>query len=143
MNKKNLEVAIYVSAFMLAVGVFLPLTRLPIYGEVSYNRIASIESYLIVIFSLSAPALLFFNKLKLIKYPPMAVWLVLLLPAIKSLFQSKKSSVFGELGDKASAAMQDFAADLFLNISDFSWGGLIFILGLLGFTASCVMRSMK
>ena len=143
MSKKKLESAIYISVVMLVVGIFLPLTKLPIYGDVSYNRVASIESYMVIMFALLAPVLLFIKKTKFIKIPPVGVWLVLLLPAIKSLFQSKDSGFFGELGDKASSVMTDFAADLFLNITEFSWGGVIFIIGLLGFTASCVMRSMK
>ena len=143
MSKKKLELAVYISAVMLVVGVFLPLTKLPIYGDVSYHRVAAIESYMVITFALTAPILLFTKNIKLIGILPVGIWLALLLPAIKSLFQSKDSGFFGEVGDKASSVMTEFSADLFLNIAEFSWGGVIFILGLLGFTASCVMRSMK
>ena len=60
MTKKNLELAVYTSAILLAIGVFLPITKLPIYGEVSYNKISSFESYLVILFALSGPALFFY-----------------------------------------------------------------------------------
>lgn len=143
MTKKNLELAVYISAILLAIGVFLPITELPIYGEVSYNKISSIESYLVVLFALSGPAFIFLNKIKLLKLSPIGAWLVLLFPAIKSLFKSSDSSFFGEISGKASSAMQDFAGDLFLNIFEFSWGGFVFLIGLIVFTISSVTRSIK
>ncbi len=144
MNKTNLESAIYLSAVALAIGVFLPLTRLPIYGDVSYYRVAQIEALLVVLFAVTAPVLLYLKKKPLLLLPPIAVWLTLLFPAIKSWLTPKgKSGFFGQLGDSASAAMQDFASDLFLNIADFKWGGVLFVLGLLGFSASCTLRWMK
>lgn len=144
MNKTNLESAIYLSAVALALGVFLPLTRLPIYGDVSYYRVAQFEALLVVLFAIAAPLLVYLKKKALLLLPPIAVWLTLLFPALKSLLTPEgKSGFFGQLGDSASAVMQDFAADLFLNIADFKWGGLIFIVGLLGLTASCTLRWLK
>jgi len=143
MNNNKLELIIYISAALLAVGVFLPLTELPVYGEVTYNKVASIESYLVILFAISGIALLYLGKIKELKFAPIGVWITLLFPAIKSMFQSKDESLLSSITDKASSVMQDFAADLFTNIFEFSWGGAIFMLALLAFTASSVMRSIK
>ena len=143
MTKKNLELAVYISAAMLAIGVFLPLTELPAYGDVSYNKIASIESYLVVLFAVSGPVIILLNKIKVLKFSPIGAWLVLLFPAIKSLFKSGDSSLLGEVISEASAVMQDFAGNLFLNIFEFGWGGFVFLTGLIGFSISSVMRSVK
>ena len=143
MTKKNLELAVYISAAMLAIGVFLPLTALPVYCEVSYNKISSIESYLVVLLALSGPTLIFLDKIKLLKFPPIGVWLVLLFPAIKSLFKSGDSSFFGEVVSEASSVMQEFAGNLFLNIFDFGWGGFVFLIGLIVFSISSGIRSVK
>ena len=143
MKKQNLEMMIYISAVMLAVGVFLPLTTMAVIGDVSYNRIAELESYLVILLAISAPVFLFIKQPKYILVSAIGVWVTLLFPAIKGLFQSTDSSTLGKLSAKASGAMQDFAAEMFLNIFKFSWGGYIFLLGLLLFTAACVMRSMK
>jgi len=143
MTKKNLELAVYISAAMLAIGVFLPLTELPVYGEVSYNKISSIESYLVVLFALSGPTFIFLDKIKLLKFSPIGAWLVLLFPAIKSLFKSDDSSLLGEAISEASSVMQDFAGNLFLNIFEFGWGGFVFLIGLIVFSISSVIRSVK
>lgn len=142
-TNKNLELSVYISAALLAIGVFLPITELPIYGEVSYNDIAPFESYLVILLALSAASLLFKNKIALLRFAPIGVWLVLLFPAIKGLFESDDSGFFGEIGNDIASVMQDFAGDLFLNIAEFSWGGFVFLIGLLVFTASSVMRSVK
>jgi hypothetical protein len=145
MSNKNLEVALYVSAVLLAIGVFLPLTKLPVYGEVSYNRIADIESYLVIVCALAGPLLLFMNKAKLLILAPLGVWLTLLFPAIKSMFKSDSGGggFLSKIGDQASSVMTDFASHLFQNVLDFSWGGFVFLLALVVFTVSGVMRWLK
>ncbi|MCP4494781.1 MAG: hypothetical protein GY820_46880 [Gammaproteobacteria bacterium] len=140
---KTIESVIYISALLLAVGVFLPLTKLPIYGEVTLHRVAEIESYLVIAFAISAPLFLIAGQPKLIKLAVIGVWVTLLFPALKGLFESGDGGFLGKLGDKASSAMNDFAADLFLNIADFHWGGIIFLSGLVLFTASCLFRPLK
>ena len=82
------------------------------------------------------------GKTKLLILPPAGVWLTLLFPAIKSLFESKDTSLLGKLTDGATSVMSDFAGDLFLNVADLSWGGFVFLLGLLGFTVSSIVRSL-
>lgn len=143
MTRKNLNFAIYLSSIMLIAGVFLPLTKLPFYGDVSYHRIAGFESYLIILFAAAAPVLLFMNQHRLVKLAPAGVWLTLLLPMIKGLFKSDDTSLFGKISSRAASAMQDFAADFFMNIADFRWGGLVFLAGLLIFTVSCLLWSLQ
>ena len=143
MTKKNLELAVYISAAMLAIGVFLPLTELPVYGAVSYNKISPIESYLVVLFALSGPVFIFLSKTNLLKFSPIGVWLVLLFPAIKSLSKSGDSSLLDKAISEASSVMQDFAGNLFLNIFEFGWGGFVFLLGLIVFSISSVIRSVQ
>ena len=144
MKKNKLNAAIYVSTILLITGVFLPLASLPVYGDITYNKIAEMESYLVILFALSAPVLLFAGKPKLVIFSPVGVWLVLLFPALKSLFKAEEEKSFlGEIANKATSVMQDFAKDLFLNITDFSWGGFVFLLGLIIFTISCLIRSFK
>lgn len=143
MNKKNLEIAVYVSAIMVAVGVFLPLASLPVVGDISYNRVADIESYIVIAFALSAPVLVFLAKHKLAICSAVGVWLTLLFPALKNLGQSEeKSSAFGNMMKKAASPVQDFAADLFMNITDFSWGGFVFLIGLLVLTVVSAMLAL-
>ncbi|MBT4161706.1 MAG: hypothetical protein HOC70_14290 [Gammaproteobacteria bacterium] len=143
MGPKIIDIAIYATAALLAVSVFLPITSLPVIGDVSYNRVADIESYLVILFCVSAPILLFLDKAKFVVASAAGVWLTLLFPAIRDLFKSDDGGFLSKAVDKASGAMQDFAADLFLNIADFSWGGYVFLIALLGFTAACIIRAFK
>ncbi|MBA3023070.1 MAG: hypothetical protein KKG03_02390 [Gammaproteobacteria bacterium] len=142
--RADLDLALYVSSAMLAVGVFLPLTSIPVYGDVSYHRIAQIEAYLVVIFALAAPVMLYLGQTKRLFFAPVGVWIVLLFPAIKSALTPKGGrNMFSGITDSASGMMGEFAARLFLNITEFKWGGLIFIAGLLIFTAACVLKALK
>ncbi|MBU0689718.1 MAG: hypothetical protein KJ850_00975 [Gammaproteobacteria bacterium] len=142
--KFDLSMAVYISALMLALGVFLPLTNIPIYGDVSYHRIAKIEAYLVVVFALAAPVMLFLNQTKRLFFAPLGIWIVLLFPALKSALTPKGSKgMFSGITDGASSVMGEFAARLFLNIANFEWGGLIFIAGLLVFTVACVLKALK
>ena len=143
MSDKNLNIALYVFAVLLGVSVFLPLTSLPIVGDVSYNRIADIESYIVVALCIAAIGLVFTNMKKFIIFPAIGVWVTLLFPAIKGMFESDDGGFLSKATDKASGVMQDFAADLFMNVTDFSWGGFVFLLALLGFTVVSVLRSIK
>jgi hypothetical protein len=134
---------LYVSAVMLAVGVFLPITSMAVVGDVSYNRIAEIESYIVILLAISGPAFLFIKQHKFILASVIGVWVTLLFPALEGLFQKTDTSLMGKISSKASGAMQEFASELFLNVFQFSWGGYIFLIGLLLFTAVGILRSMK
>lgn len=143
MNFKKLDLTLYVSAFLLALGVFLPLTHLAVYGDVSYNRVAPTESYLVIGFALAGAVLAMLSMPKYVRWAPAGVWLTLLFPAIKGLFEPEDDSFLSGLTDQASGVLQEFAGDLFMNIFEFSWGGYVFLVGLLVFTASALMLSFK
>ena len=85
MDNKKLELGVYISAVLLAAGVFLPLTELPVYGNVTYNKIAPVESYLVILFAVVGVTLLFLGRNKELKFTPLGIWLTLLFPAIKGL----------------------------------------------------------
>jgi hypothetical protein len=143
MTRYRLQIIIYLSALLLALGVFLPLTTMPLIGEVSYFRGANVEACLVVIFALCAPALMLSGKQRLCLLPVIGVWGVLLFPAFRDFLRSRNASSLQQLGNGVSSAMADFTADLFLNITDFHWGGLVFLLALLAFTLSSVLYQWK
>ena len=143
MSTRSLQLAITLSAAMVAIGVFLPLTSLPVYGDVNYNGIAGMESYIVIAFALSAPILLFLGKSRFALVSAIGIWLTLLFPAIRGLFTSRDQGILGDLVDSAAGVMQDFAADLFLTVAEFAWGGIIFLLGLLVLSVSCAMQFAK
>lgn len=143
MTRHQLQIAIYFSALLLCVAVTLPLTSFPVYGEVSYYRIAPIESWLVILFSLAAPALILGGRESWSILSPLGVWLVLFFPAIRSYFESSNSTILGQIGNNVSTAMVDFTADFFLNVAEFHWGGLVFLFALMLFTASSLIYRLK
>lgn len=143
MKPKHIDSAVYCSAMLVATGVFLPLTSLPVIGDVSYNRIAEIESYIVVSLAISTPLLMLAEKARMILLTVTGIWLTLLFPAIERLMQSDGGGPLSKVMNKTHSAMQDFAADLFLHITDFSWGGYLLLIGLLSLTVSGLMRSFR
>ena len=57
MSSKHIEIESYISAIVLAIGVFLHLTSLPVIGDDSYDKVTEVESYIIVTATLSATVL--------------------------------------------------------------------------------------
>ena len=143
MTRHQLQLALYIGALLLTVGLFLPLTSFPVYGEVSYYRIARYESWLIIGLALASPALILGGKEKWHFLSPLGIWLVILFPAIRSYFESSNQTVLGQLGSEISSAMVDFTADFFLNIADFHWGSLVFLFALFIFTTLSVIYAFK
>ena len=144
MSNKNLHLAIYISAIMIVAGVFLPIASIPVYGEITYHRIDDISSYIIIVFALLAPVLVILSRNKLTFLCSCGIWLTLLYPAIKNMFRQEESGGFiDKLMKKAADPLQEYAIDLFLNITDFMWGGYIFIVGLLIFTLSSLILLFK
>ena len=143
MSKTNLQLAIYFSALTLTIGVFLPLTSFPVYGEVNYYRVARIESWLVIILALSSPGLILAGKEKWQFLSPIGIWLVLLFPAIRSYFETSNQTVLGQLGSELSSAMVEFSSDFFLNIAEFHWGGMVFLVALIVFTIAGAVYPFK
>ncbi|MDC1528663.1 hypothetical protein N8600_06380 [Gammaproteobacteria bacterium] len=73
-SKHKLQLAIYLSGILLSGSVFLPLATFPVYGDASYYRIAEVEAWLVIVFSMVAPGLMLYGKEKLAILSPVAVW---------------------------------------------------------------------
>ena len=143
MNRNTLQLAIYLSALGLSAGMFLPLTSFPVYGEVSYYRIAPVEACLVVALALAAPALILAGRGRASIMCPFGIWLVLLFPAIEKMLSAQNSNALQKLGDGVTSAMTDFSADLFMNIAEFHWGGLVFLVSLLVFTVAGIVYPFR
>ena len=142
-GKNQLQLIFYCSALLLSVSMFLPLTSFPVVGDVSYYRIAQTEAWIVIAFALASPALILGGKEKWAVLSVVGVWGVLLYPALESMLESTNDSVLGKLGNQVTSAMSDFAADLFLNITDFHWGGFVFLLALASFTLCGILYRIR
>ncbi|MDG2175579.1 MAG: hypothetical protein P8M72_05555 [Gammaproteobacteria bacterium] len=143
MTRHKLQLLIYLSALLLSVSVFLPLTSFPVYGEVSYYRIAQLESWLVIGFALSSPGLILAGKEKWSIISLLGVWSVLLFPAAREALQSSNASTLERIGLEVTAAMSDFSTNLFLNMADFHWGGFVFLAALLLYTSGSILYFIK
>lgn len=142
MNNKQLDVGVYLTGLLVAFSVLLPLTSLPVLGEVHYYLIAEREAQIVVALCLATPILLLLGNTRMVILPPIGVWVTLLFPAIEQLLK-KDEGFFAQATGQANRIMQEFAADLFMNVTEFSWGGYVFLAALIGFTITCVMRTFR
>lgn len=135
----------YLGTLLLILGVFLPLASIPVVGDISYYRVASTAAIIVVIFAISAPALIMQKKAELTFISALGVWITLLWPAIKNMFSGggDDSGILGKLTKQASDPLADFAAEIFTRIDSFSWGGFVFLIGLLTLTVGCVLTTRK
>ena len=125
---------------MISIGVFLPLASIPVYGDITYHRINDSSSYVVIACVLLAPLVMILNRRKLTLLCCLGVWLTLLYPAItNTLAQNENDGFIDNLMNKAKDPLQDFAIDLFLNITELMWGGYIFVIGLIIFTLSSLI----
>lgn len=139
--KNLLSNLLYIGTLLLSVGVFLPLTRFAILGDVSYFDITQFEAYLVIAFAVSAPVLLMLKLSPLLWLPAVGVWVTLFLPWVKEFLNSSDDTLVGQLSNKAVSLKNDFAAELFLNVTDYVWGGYIFLVGLFLFTVTALLLS--
>jgi len=142
MNNKQLDIWVYLTGILVAFSVLLPITSLPILGEVSYHLIAEREANIVIAFCLVTPIFLLLGKSKLVILPLAGVWITLLFPAIEQLLISDEG-FFSQATEQANRIMQEFAADLFMNVTEFSWGGYVFLAALAGFTITCTMKAFR
>ena len=142
MNNKKLDVWVYLTGILVAFSVLLPITSLPVMGEVSYLQVAEREANIIIAFCLVNPLFLLIGKSRLVILPLTGVWVALLFPAIKQLLK-RDEGVFSQATGQVNRITQEFAADLFMNVTEFSWGGYVFLVALVGFTITCVLRAFR
>ena len=142
MNNKKLDVWVYLTGILVAFSVLLPITSLPVMGEVSYLQVAEREANIIIALCLVNPIFLLLGKSRLVILPLTGVWVTLLFPAIKQLLKRHEgggSQVTGQV----NRITQEFAADLFMNVAEFSWGVYVFLVALVGFTITCALRAFR
>lgn len=142
MNNKELDVWVYLTGILVAFSVLLPITSLPVMGEVSYLQVAEREANIIIAFCLVNPLFLLLGKSRLVILPLIGVWVALLFPAIKQLLK-RDEGVFSQATGQVNRITQEFSADLFMNVTEFSWGGYVFLVALVGFTITCVLRAFR
>jgi hypothetical protein len=142
MNNKQLDVWVYLTGILVAFSVLLPLASLPVIGEVSYHLIAEREANIVIAFCLLTPILLLLGKSRLVILPLICVWITLLFPAIKQFIKIDEG-FFSQATGQANRIMQEFSADLFMNVTELSWGGYVFLTALVGFTITCVLRAFR
>ena len=142
MNNKKLDVWVYLTGILVAFSVLLPITSLPVMGEVSYLQVAEREANIIIAFCLVNPLFLLLGKSRLVILPLTGVWVALLFPAIKQLLKRDEGG-FSQATGQVNRITQEFAADLFMNVTEFSWGGYVFLVALVGFTITCVLRAFR
>ena len=142
MNNKQLDVWVYLTGILVAFSVWLPLASLPVIGEVSYHLIAEREANIVIAFCLLTPVLLLLGKSRLVILPLTCMWITLIFPAIKQFIKSDEGFLSKATG-QANRIMQEFSADLFINVAEFSWGGYVFLAALVGFTITCVLRALR
>jgi hypothetical protein len=109
---------------------------------VSYHQVAEREANIVIAFCLVNPILLLLGKSRLVILPLTGVWVTLLFPAIKQLLKSDEG-FFSQATGQANRITQEFAADLFMNVTEFSWGGYVFLAALVGFTITCALRAFR
>lgn len=139
---RNHQIA-YFGTLMLMVGVFLPLASIPIVGDITYYRVNNMGAILVALFALSAPVLIVQKKPKLTFISAAGAWIILLWPAIKNIFSGSgdDGGLLGKITKKAADPLADFAGDMFMQLDTFSWGGFIFLLGLLVLTVGCILTT--
>ena len=142
MNNKQLDVWVYLTGILVAFSVWLPLASLPVIGEVSYHLIAEREANIVIAFCLFTPVLLLLGKSRLVILPLTCIWVTLIFPAIKQFIKSDEGFLSKATG-QANRIMQEFSADLFMDVAEFSWGGYVFLAALVGFTITCVLRAFR
>lgn len=141
--KNLLTNLLYLATLLVIIGVFLPLTNFAVIGNVSYFDITQFEAYLVVAFAAAGPVLVMIKLTRLLWLPVIGIWVTLFLPWVKEIINSGDSSLLGQISNKATALKNEFAADLFLNVSQYIWGGYLFLTGLILFTVCALMLTAR
>ena len=144
MSRRKLQVLVFLTSLLVVAGVFLPLASIPVYGDITYNRIASVESYLVILMGIFVMVLLILGKTRTLILPVIGIWIILLYPAIKAQLQKRQDAgMFDKMISMATDPLQDFAENLILNITEFNWGGYMFLASLLILSISSSMLFVK
>ena len=140
-QKRHSEKAIYLTAIGIMVGLFLPLATVPLYGDVSYFRIAKVESCILIACALSGPFFLSQKKYKLLIASAVSVWVTVYFPELK--VKASNRNALERAADAVSTELSDFASDAFWQIADLQWGGYLLLGSLIAFSVSCLARAVR
>jgi len=136
MNNNN-AMMVFIGAVLTIVGAFLPLASF-MGSDVSYYDVGGTEKYIFLIAVIAGPAMLFLNKQKFIMASAVVAWLALFYPIIKGWFKVENDGFLSKVGSKVGGALSDMAGSILTNVGDYSWGGFVFLIGLIVLTVGCV-----
>lgn len=119
----------YVGAVMVIVGAFAPLVTLPAIGAVSYYDAANPEVFLLILFAALGPVFIIMQRTALTAVSPVGVWLVLLWPVIQGLTSERDEGLIGRATRAVTDPLETYAANLFTNVTELSWGGFVLLVG--------------
>jgi len=144
MRGNNAHKITYLGTILFIIGTFMPLVKLPVIGDVSYYRADNTAAIIVVILAALTPLLILMKKNKFTFFSAAAIWVVLLWPVLKNMGGgSDDSGFFGDLMSQAKDPLQQFASELFTHIDEFSFGGFMFLGGLLVLTTGAVLTTLK
>lgn len=143
MSKRTLDLLIYCAAATMAISVFQPLAELPVIGEISYYTIAEIEALIVVGMAVTIPFLIIAGREKLCLVPAVTVWVTLFWPALENQFKPEETNLLNQALGQSQRIMQEFAVDLFGNLTEFSWGGLLMLTALVVLTLASLTRLFR
>lgn len=137
----------YIGVILLAVGAMAPLAKLPIVGSFSYYDLARPEVYFLLAFAALGPALIFINRQVLAPVSALGVWVVLLWPTLKNLGGGDSgggggSKLLDRVIDVARAPAEKYADQIFSHLDELSWGGYVFLGGVLVLTLGTLMTAI-
>lgn len=137
--RKLTDLLLYCGAPLLAVGVFLPMTRFAVVGDVSYYDLTATVSLVVAGCAVALPILLQLKMKKWVWLPIVGIWGALFWPKVQQQFQDEPADLFAQLSSKAQASIDAFVADVLWNIPDYSWGGYVFLVGLVACTLGALL----
>lgn len=136
MNNNN-AMMVFIGTILTIIGVFLPLASF-MGSDVSYYDVGGTEKYVFLIAVIAAPVMLFLNKQKFIMASAAVAWFSLLYPVIRGWFKVENDGFLSKVSSKVGGALSDMTGSILTNVGDYSWGGFVFLIGLLVLTVGCV-----
>ncbi|MCC3859624.1 hypothetical protein [Pseudemcibacter aquimaris] len=133
----------YIGSVLFIAGAFMPLASLPVIGDISYYRADNTLAIIAVAFAASVPLMLMMKLDKLSILGAIGAWLTLFWPVIKNMGGGNDNNFLDNIVEQASDPLQRFASELFSNIDSFSWGGYVFLGGLLILTLGSLLSTIS
>lgn len=139
----QLKTTLYFATAMIAVGVFLPLAQVPVYGEVSYYRVTETGSCLVVGFAFLGASMLLVNWPSWVWLAAIGIWTTLLFPVIEDAVVPDRRTLPEAALDAAlntvTSPLRDLVTDMIIHLTDLSWGSLVLLPGCVLFSVASVL----